>query len=58
MRLVWYLYPKTRTMDVFTPESRETPVSETDSVDGGDVLAGLRLSLDELFAAADRSSDG
>ncbi|MCH8244057.1 MAG: Uma2 family endonuclease [Planctomycetes bacterium] len=55
VRLVWYLYPKTRTMDVFTQEARETPVSETISVDGGEVLPGFRLSLDELFAAADRS---
>jgi Uma2 family endonuclease len=58
VRLVWYLYPQTRTMDVFTQEARETPVSETESVDGAEVLPGFRLSLDELFAAADRNGGG
>ncbi len=56
VRLVWYLYPETQTMDVFSNDAGETPITQSESVDGGDVLPGFRLSLGELFAKASRGS--
>jgi Uma2 family endonuclease len=49
-RLVWYVYPKQRRVEVFTsPEAKR--VSKHDEIlDGGDVLPGLEISLRELFS--------
>lgn len=52
VRMVWYLYPETRTIDVYSAASPESAESRTDMVDGGDVLPGFELSLPELFARA------
>ena len=49
-RLVWYVDPKKRQVEVFTsPESRRI-VSQNQILDGGDVLPGFELNLQELFA--------
>jgi Uma2 family endonuclease len=54
VRLVWYLDPKARTMEVYTSPEQCTVVGETGVLDGGDVLPGFQLPLKELFARAER----
>jgi Uma2 family endonuclease len=49
-RLVWYVDPRKRQIEVFTsPESRLV-ISQDQILDGGDVLPGFELNLQELFA--------
>ncbi len=48
-RLVWVLYPKSRTATVHTPEGAHT-VDAQGALDGGDVLPGFSLRLGELFS--------
>jgi Uma2 family endonuclease len=50
VELVWYVYPDTQTLSVYTGPSELTELTKTDSLNGGDVLAGFSLSLEELFA--------
>ena len=47
-RLLWVVYPRTRTVDVHTPQGART-LTLTDTLDGGDVLAGFTLPLRDLF---------
>lgn len=47
-RLIIYLYPKTRTLTVITPTTARR-LTETDTLDGGDVLPGFTLPLKSLF---------
>ena len=48
--LVWMVYPKTRTVDVYiNPDEFETRTIE-DVLDGGEVLPGFRLSVQKIFA--------
>ncbi len=51
-RLVWVLYPRSRTATVHTPEGART-VDAQGTLDGGDVLPGFSLALGELFAVLD-----
>jgi Uma2 family endonuclease len=46
--LVWVLYPKTRTAMAHTTQGAIT-LSADDVLDGGDVLAGFRVKLSEIF---------
>jgi len=48
--LVWQVYLKTKTVEVYTSPGRFRTLGLTDTLDGGDVLPGFRLSLAELFA--------
>lgn len=56
-RLVWYVDPDPRTVAIFTdagdPKAELTP---RDTLDGGDVLPGFTLSLNDLFAALDQQA--
>lgn len=47
-RLIWYLYPKTRTLHVITVAGA-IRLGENDTLDGGDVLPGFTLALKDLF---------
>jgi Uma2 family endonuclease len=48
-RLVWYVDPQLRQVDVFvSPESKRI-VKQDQLLDGGDVLPGLEINLRELF---------
>ncbi len=49
-RLVWLVYPKTQTVEVYTTPDRMKRLRRTQTLDGGDVLPGFQLSLAELFA--------
>jgi Uma2 family endonuclease len=52
-KLVWYVDPKTRTVDVFTAVDRCVRLTEQETLDGGEVLPGFTLPLKELFAELD-----
>ena len=49
-RLVWYVYPKQRRVEVFTGLADKRIVNLDEILDGGDVLPGLEIILRELFA--------
>ena len=52
--LVWYVDPKTETVRVYTEPSEVSTLGRTDSLDGGNVLPGFLLPLDQLFADSHR----
>jgi Uma2 family endonuclease len=47
-RLVWVLYPESRTIVVHTPEGAHT-LTEEDALDGGDVLPGFSVLTGEVL---------
>jgi Uma2 family endonuclease len=49
-KLVWYVYPKQRQVEVFTGPEAKRIVKDDQILDGGDVLPGLEINLRELFA--------
>jgi len=49
-RAVWVVDPKTRSVTVYHSRRQITVLSESEALDGGDVLPGLRISLADLFA--------
>jgi Uma2 family endonuclease len=57
VRLVWFIDPRDRSALVYTLPTRKTKLVESQSLDGGDVLPGFRLSLRELFECLDRGRD-
>jgi len=52
--LVWIVDPDTRSVAVYTTADQPTILSETDTLDGGNVLPGFSLPLRDLFAELDR----
>ena len=50
VRLVWLIYPKTRTVDVYTSAEEKTTLRNGQTLDGGEVLPGFSLALTEFFA--------
>ncbi len=54
MRLVWLADPRTQTMDIYTSENQFTRLTVADVLDGGAVLPGFRLPLQDWFAELDR----
>jgi Uma2 family endonuclease len=48
--VVWFVDPKTRTVRVYTSPDDVTELSETDVLDGGDVLPGFSVPVARLFA--------
>jgi len=51
-KLVWEVYPKKRSVFVFTTPDSATILDEEQTLDGGDVLPGFSLSIREWFAEA------
>jgi Uma2 family endonuclease len=49
VRMVWHLDPKTATARCFTSPDSSVLVKANESLDGGAVLPGLTLRLDQLF---------
>jgi Uma2 family endonuclease len=47
-RLVWLVYPETRTVVAHTADGAVT-LSETDTLSGGDVLPGFELRVGDIF---------
>ncbi len=54
VRLVWYIYPDSKTAHVFSAPDRCHIIDEAGTLDGKDVLPGFQLSLGELFRRAER----
>jgi Uma2 family endonuclease len=49
-RLVWYVDPELRQVEVFTSPTDRQVVGEDQILSGGEVLPGFELNLRELFA--------
>jgi Uma2 family endonuclease len=48
-RLVWVVWPRTRTVDVHRPGSPPTTLGTADTLDGGDLLPGFTLPVSLIF---------
>jgi Uma2 family endonuclease len=55
VRLVWYVDPKRRAVQVFTRRDKFVELKENDVLDGGEVLPGFSLSLRDWFDEAERT---
>jgi Uma2 family endonuclease len=49
VRLVWYVRPRSRVVDVYTSPDRFTRLTASMQLDGGDVLPGFSYQVGELF---------
>jgi len=58
VRLVWYIDPRTRTARAYTAEDQYTELGERQCLSGGQVLPGLELPLEELFAKKSKDDQG
>lgn len=47
--LVWALYPDSRSIDVHTPDAPLSTLTDSDSLDGGDVLPGFSCNISDIF---------
>jgi Uma2 family endonuclease len=56
--LVWQVDPRTRTVEIFTAPDQSTVLHEAQALDGGTVLPGFTVPLQELFAALDQQGEG
>ncbi len=54
VRLVWYVYPEQRTVHVYTNLHDLRILHEADRLDGGSVLPGFQLPIQQWFARAGR----
>jgi Uma2 family endonuclease len=54
VRLVWYVRPRPRVVDVYTTPDRFTRLTASMRLDGGDVLPGFSVLVGELFAMPKR----
>jgi len=54
VRLIWEIDPGTRTVAVYSAPDQLVILKESQTLDGGDVLAGFRLPVKDLFAELDR----
>jgi Uma2 family endonuclease len=50
-RLVLVVHPRTRTVTAYLPDGAARVLRAPDAIDGGDVLPGLSLPVDQLFGA-------
>jgi Uma2 family endonuclease len=50
VRLVWYIDPRLRTARAYTSEEQFVEVNEQGSLLGGEVLPGLEVSMEAMFA--------
>lgn len=53
VKLVWYVDPLRRTVDVYTAPNTRTTLGERETLTGGTVLPGFKLKLRELFSELD-----
>jgi Uma2 family endonuclease len=54
VELVWEIDPDARTVAVYTSITDVTTLTQTDTLDGGSMLPGFTLPLQDLFAELDR----
>ncbi|ETW94884.1 MAG: hypothetical protein ETSY2_48980, partial [Candidatus Entotheonella gemina] len=55
--LIWLVDPETRTVTVHSGPESATVLSEADTLQGENVLAGFTVSVSDLFAELDRQGD-
>lgn len=53
-QVVWLVDPESRTVDVHSAPDRFVSLQEGDVLDGGHVLPGFRLPLEQLFARVEK----
>lgn len=53
VRLVWIVDPSVRTVHTFAPRRKPQILTTADTLDGGKVLPGFKLPIEELFAILD-----
>lgn len=56
VRLVWIIDPDEFPVDIYTAPTTVTHLTESDALDGGDVLPGFRIPLKTLFAKVAKPS--
>lgn len=49
-KLVWYVFPKTKTVDVYTSPTDVKTLTVKDTLTGGDVLPGFKAKVAKVFA--------
>jgi len=54
VRLVWLIYPKRRTVEVYTSPHAKQVVGQEEPLGGGDVVPGFSLDLAEFFTPPKR----
>ena len=54
VRLVWIVDPETESVEVFASRNQARRLDRTGTLDGGDVLPGLKLALRRLFKKTPR----
>lgn len=54
VKVVWYLYPKTKSAVVYTSPTRKKEIAPDGLLDGGKVLPGFSLPLSNVFAVPKR----
>ncbi len=54
VRLVWFVRPKARVVDVYTSPNHVTRLTASMVLDGGDVLPGFSVAVAELFVLPQR----
>jgi Uma2 family endonuclease len=52
VRMVWVIYPETRTAYLYTSMDKVQRIEESGELDGGDAMPGFRLKLAQLFQEA------
>jgi Uma2 family endonuclease len=57
VQVVWEVNPGTRTVEVFTTPDHSTVLHEAQTLEGGMVLPGFTLPLQELFGELDRQGE-
>ena len=50
VKLVWFVDPRARTVEVFTAPDQATVLTDADTLAGGDVLPGFSLPVADLFS--------
>ncbi|MGP0063455.1 MAG: Uma2 family endonuclease [Isosphaeraceae bacterium] len=58
VRLVWFVRPRGRVIDVYTAPDRFTRLTVSATLDGGDVLPGFSVRVGELFRMPRRPDSG
>jgi Uma2 family endonuclease len=56
-KIVWQVYPRTRTVRVYTSVDEFTELGENDTLDGAPVLPGFTLSIRRWFERAGQQSE-
>lgn len=58
VNLVWFVDPDSRTVEVYTAPDQCKIFTESQTLDGGEVLPGLALPLRQIFARLSRRANG